>query len=236
MVRLYSHTYKSGTTKMAVETKYYKSFTKESIVDDICPLFQDLSNKEIVTATISCGEGEGVTYECIMDVHNYLDRSKIWKKTTPWITEVEYTIPHPGGNITAFDTSVQQAQLSRKSAIASVTGRSGNNTWNVSVTRVLTHAFDKMDFNASRFSWVRVMNTKRFYYETKKSCWVFRLVVCWEGDTKQMAKAGGKKYFINVETIDHVKSSANPRYSAASILEKILDLISLEGTRQTLIF
>lgn len=225
--------------------KFYKKISDESCVGYIRPMFDKLGNKEKVFASLlylqrdqGDQDDQGLSSSRMMAIHNHLDSSNMWKKTIPWVTEVEYTIPHPGGDITAFDTtSGDPAQLSRRSVVVSVTGGcAADESWRILLTRMSVEPFDRMDFNTSRFSWVKIMNTKRFYYETGTSSWVFKLVVSWEGLTKQAAKSGGKKYFVSVETNDNVKTSLNPGYSAASFLEKILDIISLDGPRQTLTF
>lgn len=219
--------------------KFYKSCKEETCVSDVSRLFQSLGNREKVSASLAYSGVSGVSSRCMIQIHNYLDSSDIWQKTTPWETEVEYTIPHPSGDVTAFDTSSgADAKLSRKSVVLSLTGSSGTDkNWRVFVTRVSSEPSDKMDFNATRFSWVKVMNIKRFYYETSKSSWVFKLVVCWEGATKEEARAGAKKYFVYVETNDVSKTFSSPSYSTASFLDKVLDIISLDGgSRHTLVF
>lgn len=218
---------------------FYKSIQEETCVSRVSQLFQALGNRERVFASLTTGDSGGVSADCMMAIHNHLDSSKMWAKVVPWVTEVEYTIPHPGGDITAFDTnSGGEAKLSRNSVVRLITATPGekDSSWKISLTRTSSQPSDKMDFNTTRFSWVKVMNMKRFYYETDRSSWVFKLVVSWEGVTKEDAKASGKKYLVYVETDDIVKTSANPSYSAASFLDKILDIISLEGRRQTLVF
>lgn len=222
--------------------QFYKNCKEETCISDVSRLFESLGNKEKVSASLAYyGEAHqypsGVSSSCMMKIHNYLDNSKIWEKTTPWTTEVEYTIPHPSGDVTAFDTnSGADAKLSRKSVVLDLTvGCATDENWRIFITRVSSEPSDKMDFNTTRFSWVKVMNIKRFYYETNKSSWVFKLVVSWEGVTKEEANAGVKKYFVYVETNDVSKTFSSPPYSTASFLDKILDIISLDGSRQTLI-
>ena len=222
--------------------EFYKNCKEETCVSDVSRLFKSLGNREKVSASLAYFGGEhqypcGVSSSCMMKIHNYLDNSKIWQKTTPWTTEVEYTIPHPSGDVTAFDTnSGADAKLSRKSVVLNLTGGCATDeNWRIFITRVSSEPSDKMDFNATRFSWVKVMNIKRFYYETNKSSWVFKLVVSWEGVTKEEAKAGVKRYFVYVETNDVSKTFSSPSYSTASFLDKILDIISLDGSRHTLI-
>lgn len=218
---------------------FYKNCFEESCVSHVSQMFTSLGNKDKVCASLaysSCGDSGGISDGSMMGIHNHLDSSKIWKKTVPWVTEVEYTIPHPSGDTTAFDTnSGADAKLSRKSVVSKLTGRCEFDTgWRISITRTSDEPSDKMDFKTTRWTWVKVMNVKRFHYETSRSSWVFKLVVSWEGVTKEDAKAGAKKYVVYVESVDNVKTSSNPSYSAASFLDKILDIISLDGRRQTL--
>ena len=220
---------------------FYRSAAEENCVAHVSELFASLGNREMVSASLAytadC-ETPGVSSACIMDIHNHLDSSKIWKKTDPWSTEVEYTIPHPAGDVTAFDTSSGgDATLSRNSVGLCIKGASSDK-WKVSLTRSSAVSADRMDLNTQRFSRVKIMNIKRFYYETSRSSWVFKLVVAWEGVSKERAKANGKRYFVYVETNpnDLAKTSSNPPYSAASFLDKILDIISLDGKRKVLTF
>lgn len=225
---------------------FYKNCSEENCVSYVSHLFQSLGNREEVSASLAYFEGgseataasypDGVSSKCMMEIHNHLDSSNIWKKTVPWVTEVEYTIPHPNGDVTAFDTkSGGDAQLSRKSVALNLTGSClGNENWRIYFSRISAEPSDKMDFNTTRYSWVKVMNIKRFFYETNRSSWIFKLVVCWEGVTVEDAKKGDKKYFVYVETNDNMKMSSNPPHSAASFLDKILDIISLGGRRQIL--
>lgn len=174
----------------------------------------------------------------MMAIHNHLDSATMWKKKDPWVTEVEYTIPHPHGDVTAFDTSSgADATLTRNTVVLSMTGSCAKNErWGIFLQRVSAQPSDKMDMNTQRYSRVKVMNVKRFFYETDRSSWVFKLVVSWEGSSKEDAKASSRRYFVYVESHrdHHMKTSTNPAYSAASFLDKILDIISLDGRRQIL--
>ena len=220
---------------------FYRNGAEENCVAHVSELFVSLGNRETVRASLTYtgdSESAGVSSACIMDIHNHLDSSKIWKKTDAWSTEVEYTIPHPAGDVTAFDTSSGgDATLSRNSVGLCIEGV-GSDKWKVSLTRSSAESADSMDLNTQRFSRVKIMNIKRFYYETSRSSWVFKLVVAWEGVSKERAESNGKRYYVYVETNpnDHAKTSSNPRYSAASFLDKILDIISLDGRRKVLTF
>lgn len=213
---------------------FYNNFSDETCVSLVSEMFKDLGHREKVSACLAYDKG-GVSYEGMLAIHNHLESSKIWRKTVPWVTEVEYTIPHPDGDITAFDSnSGGEAKLTRNSVVLQQTGSCKN--WKISLTRILAEPSDKMDFNTTRWTWVKVKNTKKFYYETERSSWVFKLAVCWEGVTKEVAKAGDKKYLVYVESVGSDKTCSYPSYSAASFLDKILDIISLDGKRPALTF
>lgn len=197
-------------------------------------LFNCLDNNEKVIASIQDPERPGgISKESINDIHTHLQSSRIWKLKTKWMTEVEYTIPHPRGDVSAFDTNSDgDAKLSRKNIVSSFSASCEDNL--VRFERIKEEPSDSMDFNTTRFSSVKIMNAKRFYYETERSCWVFRLVVSWEGDTKSEAERSPKKYFAYIETNGVSKASSNPMYTAASFLEKIIDVISVGRDRQML--
>ena len=217
---------------------FYRNSSDETCVGLVSDLFKGLGNKETVSASLTTTDS-GVSPDCMMSIHNHLDSSKMWATVPCWVTEVEYTIPHPDGDITAFDTnSGGDAKLSRNVAVQSMAARPGvlEHDWKIDLRRTSSQPSDKMNFNTTRFSRVRVMNIKRFHYETDRSSWVFKLVVSWEGGTKEEARAGGKRYYVYVETHDNTKTSSSPSYSAASFLDKIVDIVSLAGERQTLFF
>lgn len=213
---------------------FYRNFKDQTCIPQFSRLFTSLGNKEKVVASLG---DSGVSSENMMAIHNHLDSSNMWKKKTSWVTEVEYTIPHPDGDVVAFDTSSgEKAKLSRDSVVLRFAGNSKKEDWGFSLTRTASQPSDRMDLNTTRFSRVKVMNTKRFFYETDRSSWVFKLVVSWEGLTKEEAKKNGKKYFVYVESVDNFKTTSNPSYSAASFLEKILDIVPSDGERQVLQF
>ena len=219
---------------------FYKNSSDENCIPNISKsLFKYMTKNEIILASINeTGQAEGISKGTIDDIHTHLQSTNIWKKKTEWVTEVEYNIPHPKGDITAFDTnSGGDAKLSRRKTIADFKAVCLEDD-KIYVRFVKTNdtPSDGMDFNTTRFSSVRIMNTKKFFYETDRSSWVFKLVVSWYGNTKSDAESSPKKYFAYIETNGDVKAASNPEYTSASFLEKIIDLISLGGKRKTLSF
>ena len=180
---------------------------------------------------------EGLSFEYMTRVHCNLSSSKIWERHTDWTTEVEYTIPHPDGDVTAFDTSSSaDARLWRKMSTLHFYAHCG--PFNVSLERFTEEPLDKMDMNTSRFSFVKITNTKRFFYETKRSSWVFKLVVLWEGATKAETEKSEKKYLVYVESGSRMTQlSTDTEYTTASLLDKVIDMLSIgHGERRALEF
>lgn len=225
---------------MMTGSYFYKNSAEQNCIPHISrKLFKSMVKNETVTASINISsQPEGVSKEFIDAVHSHLQSTNVWKRTTKWTTEVEYTIPHPLGDVSAFDTnSGGDAKLSRKDVISDFNAVSKeDDKLRIRFTRTKDNPSDGMDFNTTRFSAVRIMNTKKFFYETDRSNWVFKLVVSWYGTTKVDAESSPKKYFVNIETNGDSKASNNPEYTSASFLEKIIDLISLDGKRKTLSF
>ena len=219
---------------------FYTNGSDENCIPNISKkLFKYMTKDELVSASINeTGQVEGISKESIDAIHSHLQSANIWKKTTKWTTEVEYTIPHPEGDVMAFDTnSGGDAKLSRKNTICDFKAKClKDDKLYVRFVRTKDIPSDRMDFNTTRFSSVRIMNTKKFFYETDRSSWVFKLVVSWYGNTKSEAESSPKKYFMYVETNGDSKASSNPEYTSASFLEKIIDLVSLDGKRKTLSF
>jgi hypothetical protein len=213
-------------------TTYYKTCAEESCVEEMSPMFRQLGCQDSVTASIFRSDGVGVSHSCFLGIYNHLESSNMWKKNEPWVTEVEYTIPHPEGDVVAFDTkSERDATLRSTSVQKKMIGYTNDKLWGVTLTRTTAVNYDEMDLNAQRFSRVKIMNTKRFLYETERSSWVYKLAVSWEGVTKEEAKCSEMRYSVQIETNDNRKASVDPSYSTASLLEKVLDIVS-QGKRR----
>lgn len=208
--------------------KFYESSSNENCIAEVGSLFCNLGRDEKVCATLSDGK-DGVSIEKMKMIHHHLRSSNSWKDTLNWSTEVDYTIPHPEGDATASDTSSPgEEKLTRSVCIMCMNAVCSNTAWRVRLERVLEKPFAKIDFNVTRFSRVKIMKVKRFIYETPRSCWCFKLVVEWSGETKDIAEKSSRKYRIFVESLrDKKQVTLNVNYTAASFLEKILDLVSL---------
>lgn len=82
------------------------------------PFFQDLAPEKYVSAQIwerDCVNG-GISYETLACVNNNLSMSTCWADTQDWEVSVEYTVPHPKGDIiTVSDTkTLNNASMGRK--------------------------------------------------------------------------------------------------------------------------
>lgn len=243
-------------TSEGKERLFYESMKKENCIYYLRSLFEPLCAEDKISACLGMGNTEnqgprkrkiesdteedgvpaikGLSFEVMTRIHGHLQSSDIWKKQTDWTTEVEYTIPHPDGDVSAFDTdSCGEAKLTRKKTIMEVSTVCGPYSVNIEKFQELNS--DKMDMNTSRFSHVKIMSTKRFFYETQRSCWVFKLVVLWEGKTKIETEKAEKKYLVYVESGERINTlCTDPVYTTASLLEKIIDLLSIDNARRVL--
>ncbi len=213
----------------------YKNAKSNYAIEDISKLFSDMNKNEHVEANIMKG-GKSISYDWVTHIHNYLHSSKSWVKVQDWSEEVEYTIPHPYGDIYAYDTKHDNGTRLRRleKMDPSFTGESSDGMSSVDLSRVIEKDVGGIDFNSTRYSWVKVMNVKRFFYETERSSFVYRIVVKWEGETKDIAKASQVQFNVYLQTNDHVKSKKSPLRSCVSFMEKVLDLLADTKTRHCL--
>lgn len=203
----------------------YKDTTSHRCISSMSSLFEGLGSGEFVQASVLKNSDYG--YEAITRVHNHLHSCRSWVKVQDWDEEVEYTINHPSGDVYAYDTKSTGTRLrtiTPKDAAFEAFGPDGRSC---AVFRtIVEEPVDHIDFTTTRFSWVKVMNVKRFYYETARSSFVYRLVVRWEGETKDAAKENGMQFGIYLETNDASKMGEFPEQSCVSFMEKTLDLLS----------
>ena len=215
-------------------SKFYRNASDENCVEYIADFFKNLQSTETVSARIQNALGGSLTYERVVEIFNHLDSSQSWRRVSDWEVEVEYTISHPDGNVVAVDTNTtRSASLTRRTVSRFCSGSCEDKTFEISRVRY-TH-IDQLDFNTNLYSSVRILKSKRFYYQTKRSSWTFRVSLVWEGDTKACAEKSDKKYLVFVETNDVNIATSNPMYTAASFLEKVIDVVSVSaGQRRAL--
>ncbi|ACH46777.1 unknown [Feldmannia species virus] len=214
-------------------TLFYVSSENENCVGSVSKLFAALDREDKVSASLSerqCEDGEGVSMGSMTAIHHHLASSESWKEVLDWQTEVEYTIPHPAGEVTASDTASDgEAKIFREDRVSTLKALCGD-AWGAKICRVKHTPVVKIDFNVTRFSSVKIMSTKSFVYETPRSCWRFKLIVFWEGESKDAAEKSPKKFRVLVESVrDKEQVGVNVMYTAASFLEKILDIVSLDS-------
>lgn len=213
----------------------YENPGSHACIRAMSPLFRGLGKKETVQALVSSVVGKN-GYESITQVHNNLSSCNTWSKVQDWSEEVEYTITHPRGDVYAYDTKSTGTRLrtiETKDRSFLCTCQDGKTS--ACVRRIAEKEVDHIDFSTTRFSWVKVMNVKRFFYESARSSFVYRLVVLWEGVTKDEAKRNGIHFKMYLETNDAAKLSGCPEQSLVSFMEKTIDLLSNENeNRQVL--
>ena len=217
----------SFVTHLAMETQLvYQGPQSNLCIEALSTeLFQDLSKGEYVQASVQ-HTPEGVDYGGITHANNSLSSCTQWSNVQDWETEVEYRIDHPRGDVLAVETKSTGARLRTiDHKGAPFQARAGDGASAV-IRRVVEMPATHVDFNTTRFSSVKIMRVKRFYYESERSSFVYRLVVQWEGVTKQEAEANGAKFKIYLETNHYAKMCAHPQGGCVSFMEKILDLLS----------
>lgn len=213
---------------------HYESPNSHACIREMAVLFRGLDKMETVQAMVSIVVGK-CGYESITEVHNNLVSCNTWSRVQDWSEEVEYTITHPDGDVYAYDTKATGTRLrtvDTKDPSFRCLCRDNRNS--AEIKRIVEKEVDYLDFSTTRFSRIKVMNVKRFFYESARSSFVYRLVVEWEGSSKDDAKASGPSFKIYLETNDALKLNASPEQSLVSFMEKTLDLLSKEN-RQALI-
>lgn len=208
------------------ETWVYKDPQSHTCIEAMSRLFEGLQAGETVEARITRAPGAD-GYETMTEVHNHLTSCRTWAAVHGWDDEVEYTINHPLGDVYAYDTKSTGTRLrtidyKEPSFRATCDGTAAS----VLIRRVSEQPVDDVDITTTRFSWVKVMNVKRFFYESSRSSFVYKLVVLWQGATKEEAKQQGPEFKLFLETNDHAKMTTFPAQSLVSFMEKTLDVVS----------
>lgn len=217
---------------------YYTNARDENCTLKMVPFFEDLSPDESVSAQIweKGYPNGGVSHETLVCVNNNLSMSKCWASIQDWEVSVEYTISHPQGDIIVSDTkTLDNASMNRKTVALQWNGECyPDSSTNLYVSRKNTTVFEHNMQDNMRFSFVRIRNTKTFFYRTQRSSWRYRLCVVWEGETKDIAEGSDRRFELLVETDDSDVARLDPNYTVASFFEKIIDVVSIHGKRQTI--
>jgi len=80
-------------------------------------------------------------------------------------------------------------------------------------------------YHDSTYKSVKITSEKVFVYESEKSSWKFHLAVVWQGATKEQAEEVPRQFLVSVSMGSMEKASADPVYTTASFLEKMMDAI-----------
>lgn len=216
---------------------YYRNAREENCTLKMAPFFKDLDSDEYVSAQIwenGCVNG-GISYETLACANNNLSMSNCWHSVKDWEVSVEYTVPHPKGDITVSDTkTLDSASMTRRATSLQWKGSFSPDSYTrLHVSRNRNSLFENNMQSNMKFAFVRIRNTKTFVYRTQRSSWRYRLCVVWEGETKHRAETSDRRYELLVETDDSDVASMDPKYTTASFFEKILDVVSISGKRKS---
>ena len=220
-------------------SSHYRNARDETSISRMVSFFTDMTHEESVHAKIydPTVSNKGVSHETLSRVNNQLSGASCWSKVSDWDMSVEYTVQHPDCEILISDSkSCDNASILKKNSILEW-GATCDDNCMVKVEREKRVECPHISMNVTRFSNVKVRNTKIFQYEKPMSSWIYRLCVSWEGKTLEDAKNSGKTYELSIESGSSIKARKDPKYTSASFMEKILDVSSVPGkTRMCLTF
>ena len=212
---------------------FYKNATIENCIDKTKGLFTDTTSNTIVEGKFE------VDLEGMIQLHNHMNSSTKWKKVSQWDSGIYYTIDHPNGNITASDLNRgEDTEVFRQELEIMYWGITGDKTKRFTVSR-----HNKKPIGSSLESiyitnctWVKIESKKSFEYESERSSWNFNLSVVWEGKTKDEAEKSHKKYIVTVCPGTKSLNSSNSRYTTASFMEKLMDVLFKTSTNRHIMF
>lgn len=201
---------------------FYKTASSQNCMKEMQSLF---SNVE-VDNHIEC-EFE-ISFEGMVELHNHMNSSNMWKSVSQWDSGVYYTIDHPDGDITASDlnrgenTSVYIETVDKRHW-----GSTGDGSNHFTISKYKRHPIGSSldSVYITNCKWVKIESKKKFEYESERSSCVFNLSVVWEGLSKKEAESSLKRYTVVISPGSKSFLSSNTGYVAASFMEKIMDAL-----------
>ncbi|CAM9131799.1 unnamed protein product [Hapterophycus canaliculatus] len=202
------------------ERYYYRHAKDENCVVKASSLFKDLRPSFMI-------RGEFFTdNQNFVNIHNHMKSSSSWKSVSQWDTGIEYTIQHPQDDIVVSDTNRgQRTIVFREHVLQTVHGSSACKYVQFVIKKVRRDELDytSRSYHDSRYKSVEIKSEKVFEYESQRSSWKFHLAVVWQGETKEQAERGPRRFSVSVSMASMEKASADIMYTTASFLEKMMD-------------
>ena len=201
---------------------FYRGAKDENCVAKASSLFKNLT-----TSTSTRGEFY-TDNETFIAIHNHMKSSTCWKSVSQWESGIEYTIQHPQSDIIVSDTNRGQRTLVyREYVLQTVRGTTASRYTSFVIKKVRRDVLDytSRSYHDSTYKSVKITSEKIFVYESEKSSWRFHLAVVWQGSTKKEAEEVPRQFLVSVSMGSMEKASADPVYTTASFLEKMMDAI-----------
>ena len=202
---------------------YYRNASSETAVEHVKTLFEGLSVVDKVYAEYEVDE------EYMISLHNHMNSGSTWLSISGWDSSVGYTIRHPEGDITVSDKNRgEDTSIFRDIDVIEIQGMRSDATGRFSIFKKRRDLLDVSGtpcHYSSAYTWVKIESTKVFKYASERASWDFSLSVSWEGKSKEEAESSDKKYFVKISMASIEKASRDPRYTAASFMEKIMDTL-----------
>jgi hypothetical protein len=216
---------------------YYCNRNAQDCLEEMSSLFEKLVVHDIVTSVFGTWSSfvfqPYVSEDHFTNFHNSLDAGTCWKHVSQWDTRITFHIRHPSGTIYARDTNKgAKTELYQDSISQKWSGYTDNKQVHFCIHRH-QHRPVEGKLNIVNYFFVDIESTRVFVYESDRASWVFRLSVVWSGQSKEVAKREPRRFQITLESVDSIKSSADPVYSTSSFMEKILDICGRESTQDT---
>jgi hypothetical protein len=212
---------------VAHRTMVYATAENETCLENLSEAFTDLCADEHVAACLGhyqqfCFQPY-VTEEHFTNFHNFLHNGRCWHRVGKWQSRCTFSIQHPKGVYYILDTERgAKTEIFQMHEQRRWDGTMKDSGISFCIKRK-KRSVQSHKLNLSAFFDVCLESTRTFSYESATSAWTFRLSAIWQGATETAARQSPRKFQITVESSDSSKAGRDPRYSAASMCEKIID-------------
>lgn len=213
--------------------RFYKTATTENSVRSVRTLFENMVSTSIVYAEYEL-DADG-----LVALHNHMNSSSTWESVSQWDSGVQYSVNHPEGDITLSDMNRGlDTRIFRERVVDKMNGMTarGDLRFTVYKKEIEPLDFSLTSCHSSMYTWVRIESKKTYCYVSGRSSWEFGLSVVWEGKTKEDAEASEKRHIITVSMGSIDKATRDPGYTAASFMEKIMDVLFQRSPDRHIVF
>ncbi len=205
----------------------YKNGADENCISRLAVLFENMEDHVYVQVLfgsyVQFAFNPYISHERFMNMNNFFARATCWKEVLSWHPRVTYTVRNRTlGKILFEDIdNGKSSEMYRDVEENRFVGKASETIFHIIRKKRIIHTSDKLV--TSDYEDVQVEKTKTYLYETSNSSWLFRLSIVWMGKTVEDAKNTERFYQFSIESSKTSIAMKDPKYSAASLCEKILD-------------